>query len=90
MISPLENFDYTFLFQLTPDDLFSLAAILQHGELSETDHARIFQQDASRSRLLLKKMRNSGILIEVEGRYRVHPLLYRPVVRALKSRNILH
>ncbi|MCF7810436.1 ATP-binding protein [bacterium] len=90
MISPLDTFDYTTLFQLTPDDLFSLAAILQHGELSEGEHARIFHQETSTSCLLLKRMRNSGVLIEESGRYKVHPLMYRPVVRALKSRNILH
>jgi hypothetical protein len=40
--------------------------------------------------LALQNLTNMGILQESEGVYKVHPFLYRHVVRSLKLQNIIH
>ncbi len=89
-VSPLINFDYSFLHLLPAEELFTLAALLQHEVLTTGHHALIFRQDIKKSYLLLNRMRNIGILNEGSTGFLIHPFLYRPVVRTLKSKYILH
>ena len=84
------DFDPSFLYQLPSEELFTLAALLQHDILSTEDHARIFHQDNYDSDLLLSRMANKGYLTQKLNGYRIHPFLYRPVVQVLKSDNIIH
>jgi hypothetical protein len=84
------NFDPSFLYQLPTEELFTLAALLQHDILSTEDHALIFHQDIQQSHLLLNRMANKGFLVPQTNGYRIHPFLYRPVVQVLKSDNIIH
>ena len=84
------HFDPTFLYQLTTEELFTLAAVLQHDIINAQHHALIFHQDIQHSLLLLNRMANKGFLVQKSNGYQIHPLLYRPVVSILKSGNIIH
>lgn len=84
------NFDPSFLYQLPAEELFTLAALLQHDTLSTEDHALVFHQDIQQSHLLLNRMANKGFLVKQSNGYQIHPFLYRPIVRVLKSDNIIH
>ena len=78
-------------FQKMPqDELFTLAAIIQHDGLTELHHSKVFYQDLSKSLALLNRMKNNGIIIETDLGYIIQPILYRPIVQVLKDRNILH
>lgn len=90
VVSPLVDFDHSFLYQLTVDELFILAALLQHENLSIDETARVFRFELQYSALMLNRMEQSGIVIRHKTYYRIHPFLYRPIVRALKIQNILH
>ena len=87
---PTINFDPTFLYQLPAEELFTLVAVLQHDILNAEHHARVFHQDIQHSLLLLNRMASKGILVQKPNGYQIHPFLYRPVVRVLKSGNIIH
>lgn len=84
------QFDPTFLYQLSTEELFTLAAVLQHDILTAEHHALIFHQDLQPSLLLLNRMANKGFLVQKPNGYQIHPFLYRPVVGVLKSGNIIH
>lgn len=85
------DFDPSILKQLPAEELFTLAALLQHESLNTLNHARIFHQDEQKSLMQLERMHNLGYLQNDEnGGYAIHPLLYRPTVQALKSQNIIH
>ncbi len=84
------NFDSSFLYQLPAEELFTLAALLQHDTLSTEDHALVFHQDVQQSHLLLNRMANKGFLVKQANGYHIHPFLYRPIVRVLQSDNIIH
>jgi hypothetical protein len=88
-ISPDIDFDHAFIYQLPPDELFTLAAIMQHESLSAEYHARIFHQDIRDSFLILNRMEKIGYLEKSGDQFIIHPFLYRPVVKALESKNIL-
>ena len=84
------NFDPSFLYKLSAEELFTLAALLQHDILNEEHHALIFHQDMQQSLLLLNRMANKGFLVHKSNGYQIHPFLYRGIVRVLKSSNIIH
>ena len=84
------NFDPSFLYMLPAEELFALAALLQHDTMSTQDLSLVFHQDTQQSQLLLNRMANKGYLIKMSNGFGIHPFLYRPVVRVLKSDNIIH
>ncbi len=87
----LKNFDASFLHQLPAEELFTLAALLQHEMLRIEEHATIFHQDIQQSTLLMNRMANRGILYEKSnGCFQINFLLYRAVVQTLAAKNILH
>lgn len=82
--------DYSALFQLSSEEYFTLAALIQHEYLNYDQHALIFNHELDASRSVLGRLYKKGFLERKEDRYSVHPLLYRPVVKVLKSKNILY
>jgi hypothetical protein len=91
ILSPLIEIDYTVFYRFSPEELFTLSALIQHDALNAEEHAEIFHQEIRQSLLLLNRMSNKGILAgNTDGSYKINPLLYRLVVEYLKTRNILH
>jgi hypothetical protein len=84
------EFDPSFLYELSAEELFTLAALLQHDILNEEHHALIFHQDMQQSLLILNRMANKGFLVHKSNGYQIHPFLYRGIVRVLKRSNIIH
>jgi energy-coupling factor transporter ATP-binding protein EcfA2 len=84
------NYDYSFLNDLSSDELFTLAAIFQHHTLSMQDHANIFRQEQSQSILQLNMMCNKGLIEHTLSGFTIHPYYYRPLVHLLETKNILH
>lgn len=89
-LSPSINFDFSFVYQLSTIELFTLGALLQHEALTPKGHSLVFHQSIDSSKLLFNAMERKGIIIPAAEGYRIHPFLYRPVVRALKDNHILH
>ncbi|MCB0314485.1 MAG: hypothetical protein KDH84_14685, partial [Calditrichaeota bacterium] len=87
---PTIELDYAFLGQLSADELFTLGSIIQHELLVVEEHMKIFRQSHQDSLMMLRSLYNRGILEETPGGYRVHPMLYRPVIQVLKQKYILH
>ncbi len=90
VVTPVIDLDYSFLRKMEADELFTLAALLQHETLTAEEHALIFRQALDDSLLLFNRLLNKRYLTFAEGRYAIHPLLYRPSVAALKVKNIVH
>lgn len=94
---PLGKIDFSFLRELDSDQRFTLAEVLGHGGLSAEEHQRIFQYDPLSGRLRLEYLASLGLLLTetpkgAEGavRYRLNPVYYTPVVKALETTNILY
>ena len=78
-----------FLHQLPTDEILSLAAFIQHEYLDEEKHAVIFNQTIIDSSIHIEKLYKKGLILRNNDVFLIHPYLYRPVVRALKLRNII-
>lgn len=89
-IRMMENIDYSFLNMLSLPKTTTLHCLLIHDGLSISDHARIFNQDITQSKLLLITMMDDGLLIKNEEIFNINPLLYRQIVNVLKSKNFIH
>lgn len=89
-LSSQVDFNLTFLSHLSMEDRFTLGAIVQHDALSIEDHARIFRQSGQKSKQALLNLAQSGIVQDIDATFRIHPFLYRHVVRSLKLQNIIH
>ena len=90
IIDTVLNWDQSPFQKMPQDELFTLAAIIQHDGLTDFQHSKVFYQDFTKSLALLNRMKNNGILIENHLGYSIQPILYRPIVQVLRDRNILH
>jgi len=90
ILTPYVSFDYSFLNNLPEEDLFTLAAVLDHEMLTAADHARIFRQNQENSSIQITRLFNFGLLIASGPGFQVNPLLHRPLVNFLSSQNVLH
>ncbi len=89
VFGPPRVIDVRFLEQLPLATLHTVAAIVQHGSLSEAEHAAVFQLEPEESRLHLRTLADSYLLFRGEdGQYALNKVLYRPFVRLLKTKNV--
>jgi hypothetical protein len=72
-------------------DLFTLAAVLQHGSLTPEEHATVFQWNPAESRAQIDELAAREILEpdQARGGFRVRPHALRLVREALYRRNLL-
>ncbi len=85
------NVDSSSLFRISSDELFTLAALLHHERLNVGEHVWVFRLEKKQSLILLDRMEKKGIVVQTAtAHYQINPILYRPIVHALKLRNILH
>ncbi|HKI44382.1 MAG TPA: ATP-binding protein [Balneolales bacterium] len=82
--------DNSFVHYLTTDELFALVVLIQHEVLNSDEMASVMRMETDNADLLLRQMSNRGYVRQLDVNYSVHPFFYRPVVRALSSRNMLH
>lgn len=88
-IGDVREFDAGFLKLLPDEDLFYLAALLQHDLLDAASLASVFRTRPGTATLVLDRLRDAGVLVSSESGVRIHPVLYRPVVKALRLRNMI-
>ncbi|MCF8261812.1 MAG: hypothetical protein K9J12_13620 [Melioribacteraceae bacterium] len=79
------------LFQhFTNEELFTFAAFLQHQTLSPEELSFIFNTSIEKSRLILNRLTNRGLLIEMKRGYQIHYVIYLQLIKSLKLKNILN
>jgi hypothetical protein len=81
--------DMEFLEQMPLFDLHTIAAVILHGGLSAEQHARVFQMNPAGSALHLGALTDTNLLFRFDDEYKINKVLYRPLVRLLRRRNIL-
>jgi hypothetical protein len=84
-----EIIDLGFLERLPLPSLHTIAGIILHGGLSEAEHRRIFELSPAESRLQLAALADAHLVFRTdEDEFTVNRVLYRPLTRLLKARNI--
>ena len=96
-VEALKPLRFAFLASLSADKLFTLAAMLQHGTLTVSEHKEIFRSAQAISQGVLDTLAASniiqirpGAIDKGELRYAINPVMRRPVVDLLWNRHILY
>jgi hypothetical protein len=86
--------DFRALKQLLSEELFTLAEVAAHGQLTLTEHRAVFRVSEQESRLLLERLYHQCLLDKdpsaVEPTYRLVPLYSDAVTRYLSNANFLY
>lgn len=90
-IESLEFMNTTSLDGLDAQSQFALCAFILHDSLTAPELALILNQTGSDTEMVVSRLVSRGLLVaQKSGYYALNDLVYRQVVRMLKSRNILH
>jgi hypothetical protein len=94
IVCPLEPLRFDFLRDLPVDQLLTLSMLIQHGNLTAAEHARIFGAEPDESLATLTHLANINLLtkgVNENGaeRFAVNRVIYIPLTRELRARNIL-
>lgn len=89
-VSSMGDFNGDFIKSLAPEKLFCLHAILLHDGLELNEFCKVMRYLPETGRLKLFQMVDDGLLLDIRNRYVVNLLLYRPIINALKAKNLLH
>ena len=86
--------DFSALKQLLSEELFTLAEVAAHGQLTLSEHRAVFRVSEQESRLLLERLYHQCLLDKdpsaVEPTYRLVPLYSDVVTRYLSNANFLY
>ncbi|TCO06107.1 P-loop NTPase family protein [Natronoflexus pectinivorans] len=85
----VKEIDFSFVNNLFADELFVLQTIVLHDGLSLHDYVQVTGKSENSARNILVPMLEKGLLIRPKTKYNVNPIVYRPVVRHLQSRNFI-
>jgi hypothetical protein len=75
---------------LDNEDLFVLSAFIRHDALKPAELAVILECTQNEAEMAISRLYSRGILLLEDDQYELNDLIYRQVVRMLKTRNILH
>jgi hypothetical protein len=88
-VLPFKEPDFHILQKLTMDEIFVLAAVLQHEHVNSDELMAIMDMSKNQALLLLSSLKNRGVLLEKNGAYELHFILYKPAVKLLREKRLL-
>jgi hypothetical protein len=94
IVRPLAELRFDFLRDAPVEQLLTLSLLIQHGNLSAAEHARIFGAMPEESQATLTHLSNINLLtrdVSEDGieQFAVNRVIYIPLTRELRARNIL-
>jgi len=89
-IKEIDDFDHSFIKNISEEALFTLQALILHDGLTINDFALIMHESATESRKILMPMLEKGMLIQPYKKYNINPAIYRSVYDFLSSKNFIH
>jgi tRNA A-37 threonylcarbamoyl transferase component Bud32 len=85
-----DKIDLHFLQNLPENDLFAITVLIQHESITIKDFAQVLNLTMDESMLIITSLLNRGIVIEKNGKFELHFFLYRPLMRILYEKRLLH
>jgi len=90
-IRVIEDMNIQLPMLLQDSEFFSLSNLVLHSKLSPAHHSKIFNESITDSRLILSRLEMMNLIeLDEEGMYQINVFAFRPVITALKRKNILH
>jgi hypothetical protein len=82
--------DFSFVKNLSANELFSMQSIVLHDGLSLEDFATVMGKSVKLCRNILVPMLEKGFLIRPRSKYNLNPVIFKPVADYLTSRNFIN
>lgn len=89
-IGAINEIDFSFVKTLQGDELFTMQAILQHDGLTIEEFSLVMGKPESAARNMLIPMLEKGLLIRPTKKFNINPIIFKPVVNYLASRNFIN
>ena len=89
-VAPINEFDFQFLKNLSPNELFALQTLIIHDGLALEYFATVMGMPVIAARNLILPMFEKGMLIRPGIKYNINPIIFKPVANYLASRNFVH
>ncbi|UCF37666.1 MAG: cation:proton antiporter [Acidobacteriota bacterium] len=94
-MKPFKRMNFDFLRRMDVDELLTLGMVIQHGNLSPAEHCSIFGGSAEESLSTLTCLANINLMVCTEDKagtphFSINKIVYKPLSRELRERNILH
>jgi len=86
----IQDIDYSFLNSLSNEKVIVLHELILHDGLTYEQLSIIKDWTIDRTQLLLLLLQDDGIIFNNKDLFEINLLLYRPIVRLLKSKNMIH
>ena len=84
------DLDPSFTYHISAEDSYYLAAYIQHEFLTMQEFALVFGIELSQARFIIDRLTRRGYLKPINENYYIPPIMYRPIVRMLKVKNIIY
>nr|WP_321268334.1 ATP-binding protein [uncultured Sulfurimonas sp.] len=88
-VQEIDDFDYSFVKNLSSEALFTLQALVLHDGLSINDFAIVTHESLPECRKTIMPMLERGLLIQPHKKYNINPAIYKPVHDYLSSKNYI-
>jgi hypothetical protein len=89
IIGDFEKPDLSFLKVINMDRVLILLALILHDGLNEQELSEVNNITSEESKLIVLMLLEDGIIYQENNNYLVNPLIYRNVIRLLKSKNLI-
>lgn len=89
-LESLDKLDFSFLYNQPREAVFALHALLLHESLNPEELAAVLNCPQRQAALLLMRLNDRGIVLDEDGFYKIHPLLYRSTIQMLRDNNLIY
>ncbi len=89
-LDSLDALDLSFVHNLPEEVIFALHALVLHEVLDQMQLAQIMHISTRQAYMMLMRLKDRGIVVQHNGMFSIHSLLYRESLSLLQDKNLIH
>lgn len=89
-LDSLDMLDLSFVYNLPDEVVFGLHALVLHEILDSQMLCEIMNTDKDHAYMMLMRLKDRGIVLQNNGMFAIHPLLYRQSLALLLDKNLIY
>jgi hypothetical protein len=82
--------DFSFLENLSHQKVLALHALILHDGLTEAHFIEVLNMPQIQGKRLLRALTDDGVVLSKEGVFTINPLLFKPTVDMLRTKNFIY
>lgn len=89
-LDSLDALDLSFVYNLPDEVVFGLHALVLHEVLDDSKLSEIMNIGQAQAYMMLMRLKDRGIVVQQNGMFGIHPLLYRQSLALLMDKNLVY